>query len=109
MPGTKIVQAAKEQGYLDDDFLFEDLPTSILSHSVMKKIDRNWTQNMLFLFQIAIVLPWTHPLIRKLARLKPNVLFHAWFYLVSGYLHMRSEGRSLLSYARYVFANRKYL
>ena len=108
MPNTKIVEIAKEYGYLDSDFSFDKIPNSILSRSILKKIDRDKVRNTMYFFQSAIIFPSMRKFIRKLTALPPNKLFEMWFYLIYAYLHRRSEQRKVIPYIKYILSNRKY-
>lgn len=108
LPNTKIVEIAKERGYLDNDFSFETLPSTILSNSILKKVNKDLIKNYLYFFQTAILFQGSHKLIKRLINFKPNIIYRLWFYLVYLYLHRKSEKRRLLPYIRYVFANRRY-
>ena len=57
LPGTGIVDLAKREGYLDEDFSFRSIPTTILATTVLKKLDRDRIANCLCFFQTAIVFP----------------------------------------------------
>lgn len=109
MPKTKITQMAIDKGYLDQGFSFDDVPKTILSHSILKKVDHNRLKNTLYFFQAAIVFPRLKSILKALiGNTKPNVIYLAWFYFIYIYLHKKSEGRKWLSYIQYLFANRAY-
>ncbi len=109
MPGTKLTQIAIENKNLDSAFSFDDLPSTILDRSILKNgLDGDLLKNHLYFFQTMILFPSLRGLLRKLIRIKSNFIFKIWFYCVYVYLHRKSEGRSWLSYIRYVFANRQY-
>ena len=108
-PSTKIVDYCKKTGYLDEDFSFDSLPASILSESILNKLDRNRVKNTLYFFQSAIIFPRFKNVFRKLTHLPPNFIFRWWFYLVYAYVHKVHENRALIPYIRYLIANRKTL
>ncbi len=107
LPDTKIVDIAKETGYLDHDFSFESIPPSIYQRTVLKKVDKNRIINSLYFFQTTIIFPKSIPLIKKLIKLKTNFLFKYWFSFIHVYLHRKSEKRALLPYIKFVYQNRK--
>ncbi|MFZ2024806.1 MAG: radical SAM protein [Microgenomates group bacterium] len=107
-PGTKIVDIAKKHGYLDADYDFTNLPETILDRTILKKLNANYVQNMLFFFQTAVKFPKLMPIIKKLVGWKSNILFRLWFYLIYTVLNGLSEKRSLRTYIPYLYANRKY-
>jgi radical SAM superfamily enzyme YgiQ (UPF0313 family) len=108
MPGTKLTEVAIEQGYLGTGFSFDDLPNTILEKSILEGVDSDMIKNYLHFFQTAVIFPKLHGLIRRLVRVKPNPVFKAWFYFMYTHLHRKSEKRSIVSYIRYVYANRRY-
>jgi radical SAM superfamily enzyme YgiQ (UPF0313 family) len=106
-PGTELAKIAQNLGYLDESFNFDSTPSSILSHSILKKIDHNIVQNSFYFFQTVILFPKLRPIIKKLIKLKPNFVFRLWFYFIYAYLHRKSEGRKLTHYIQYAWANFK--
>ncbi len=107
-PGTKIVDIAKKYGYLDQDYDFTNLPETVLDRTILKRLNPNYVQNMLFFFQTAVQFPWLIPIIKKLVRWKSNLLFRIWFYSVYALINGLSEKRSLRTYIPYLYANRTY-
>lgn len=108
LPGTKIVELAKEEGYLGQDFYFKDIPYSVLSETILKKLNKDKIKNTLYFFQTMIIFPKSRGIIKKLIKIKPNIFFRLWFYLIHAYLHKKSEKRSLIPFIKYIFSNRKY-
>jgi anaerobic magnesium-protoporphyrin IX monomethyl ester cyclase len=108
MPKTKIMDILKEFGYLNSDFDFNLIPKTILSNSVLKNVDKDKIQVTLYFFQSAVIFPRYRSLFRKLTKFRPNIIFKLWFYLIYLNLHKKSEGRTLLPYIQYVWANRHY-
>ena len=105
-PGTKMTDIAMEKGYIDPDFSFDDVPATILSHTVLKNVDGDRLKNTLYFFQTAVVFPGLKNTIKKLVyAVKPNIIFKAWFYFMYAYLHRKSEGRNPIQYVQYVMAN----
>lgn len=107
-PGTEIVEIAKQQGYLNKNYNFDDLPDTILDHTILKKLDAQKVQNMLFFFQTAIIFPFTRPLIKILVRMKPNIIFRYYFYVVYVVINTVAEKRNLFHFIPYLYANRNY-
>jgi radical SAM superfamily enzyme YgiQ (UPF0313 family) len=105
-PGTRIVENAKSQGYIDNSFSFDDIPNSILSRSVLKHSKTKHIQNTLYFFQSSIIFPKLKPVFNLIRKLPSNILFRAWFYFIYAYLHRKSEQRKFFSYLKYIFANR---
>jgi radical SAM superfamily enzyme YgiQ (UPF0313 family) len=107
LPGTQIVDIAKREGYLGEDFSFTSVPTTILSSTVLKKLDHDRIRNYLYFFQTAIIFPKCRRLLGTLIRWRSNPLYRLWFSLIYVYLHRKSEGRKLIPYIRYVWSNRE--
>ena len=108
LPGTGIVDLAKREGYLDEDFSFRSIPTTILATTVLKKLDRDRIANCLCFFQTAIIFPKWIGVIKYLIRRRPNALYRLWFGVVYAYLHRKSEGRKWITYIKYVLNNARY-
>ncbi|VVB64531.1 tRNA-2-methylthio-N(6)-dimethylallyladenosine synthase [uncultured archaeon] len=106
MPNTKIVEVAKDNGYLESDFSFDSIPSSIFQTTILKKVNANKIENTLYFFQTAIIVPRSKNPLKELTRSKPNVLFKYWFYFMYAYLHKKSEKRALVPYIKYLFLNR---
>jgi len=103
-PDTQIVDFAIQKGYLENNFSFDKVPDTVLSHSILNKIDHNKVQNTLYFFQSAIIFPRFQNLFRKLTRLKPNVLFRAWFSIVYLHLLRKSEKKNWLSFIQFMYS-----
>jgi len=108
-PNTKIVELAMEKGYLDRSFSYEDVPNTILSTTVLKRVDKDLIRNQLYFFQSAIIFPKLKGFFKKLTRMKPNILFRLWFYFIYASLHRKLEGRKLIPYIKYLYLNRRYV
>lgn len=105
LPGTQIVETALREGYLEEGFSFKSIPTTILSTTVLKKLDRDRVTNLLYFFQTAILFPKWRSLLKFLVSRKPNLLYRLWFSWVYVYLHRKSENRKLIPYIKYVLRN----
>jgi hypothetical protein len=108
MPGTRLTKIAIDEGYLSADFSYDDVPNTILDKTILLNVNAEKINNYLYFFQTAIILPGCRNLILRLVKIKPNIIYKLWFYIVYLYLHRKSEGRNIFSYIKYVFANRKY-
>jgi len=80
-PGTELFDIAVESGELDRDFSCDQLPRSYMEKCVLNRPDRSQVENIHKLFKTAVRHPGLIPLIRRLIRLKPNLLFKLWFGL----------------------------
>jgi len=109
MPGTKIVEIAKEKKYLDCGFSFSDIPHTILSNTILKKMNRDKIRNTLYFFQSAIIFPKHKRIIKRLIHNKPNIFFRLWFYLIYAHLHRKSQNWKLIPFIKYIYSNRRYL
>jgi hypothetical protein len=104
-PGTKIVDLAKDHGLLPKDFNFDNVPSTILGHTILDNINRKLVDNYLCLFQSSVIYPWLYKYLKRLVRLRPNPIYRAWFYAVYAYLHSKSEKRGFINYIKYIAAN----
>jgi len=109
MPGTELTAEAMKLGHLDSHFSYDDVPFTTLSKSILKNVDNARIQNVMYFFQTAVRFPWLRKPLRRLTHWQPNFVFRWWFFLVYAWLHRKLEGRRLLSYLCFVFANRKQL
>jgi len=107
-PDTKIVEIAKDRGYLDHDFSFENLPKSVFNGTILKNLDKNKILSTLYFFQTIIIFPKSKKFIKWVIKtIKPNALFKLFFYLIYAYLHKKSENRAFIPYIKYLISNRK--
>ncbi len=103
-PETKIVDIAKEHGYIDEHFSYDSIPDTILSHSILKNIDHDRIKNSLYFFQTAIIMPRLKNVLRGLSHYKPNILYKAWFSFIYLYLLRKSERKKLIPFISFLFS-----
>ncbi|MEO5378192.1 MAG: B12-binding domain-containing radical SAM protein [Magnetococcus sp. DMHC-6] len=106
-PETKLADFAIQQGYLDAAFSFDDVPRSFFNGTLLKKVDQNFILNLHAFFQTMVLFPWLTPVLKPLLKLPHNAIFRAIFKVVYGLVCMRSENRTLISFFRLAWANRK--
>lgn len=92
-PGTALTRYAMDEGFLDRDFDPDHLSRSFFTDTKMKSEGSRELQNLQKFFQTAVLWPWTLPLVKKLIRLPPNVLFTVWFGFVYFLVYLKSERR----------------
>ena len=105
-PGTTIVDYSKENGFLGEDFSFENMPNSILSASILKGVDKDKVRNHLYFFQSMINYPRLQKFFNYLINnFKPNILFRFYFYLIYANIQRKSESRSIMAYIKFIIPN----
>ncbi len=92
-PGTALTDYAIQEGYLDRDFDPDQLSRSFFTDTKMKHPAADQLENLQKFFQTAVLWPWSFPIIKRLIRLKPNLLFRLWFGFVYFYVYVKSEQR----------------
>ena len=106
-PETKLAEIAQEQGYLSPNFTYDDVPASFFNDTILQNVDRNRILNLHAFFQTLVLYPWLTPLVRPLLLLPHNPVFRLWFKAVYAWICLKSENRSLFSFAKLALANRK--
>jgi radical SAM superfamily enzyme YgiQ (UPF0313 family) len=106
-PETKLAAYSIENGYLGGDFSYDSVPTSFFNDTVLKNVDRNFILNLHSFFQLTTMFPSLYPLVKVLIRLPHNVLYRLLFKVVYSITSLRSEKRTLASFLRIAFANRR--
>lgn len=92
-PGTALTKYAVDEGYLDREFDPEQLSRSFFTDTKLVGEAACQLENLQKFFQTAVLWPWTFPFIKRLIRMKPNMLFTLWFGLVYLYVYIKSEQR----------------
>jgi len=92
-PGTKIEQYARDMGYLETT-ANNILATSQQNQSLIKSRYKNETTNIHYFFQITILFPALFPVIKKLIRFTPNILFRICWMISYFAVFSASEGRN---------------
>lgn len=108
-PGTPLAALAIRQGMLPQDFSVDDMSESFFVGSTLKMPHVREMQNLQKFFQTAVLWPATLPLIKRLIRLRPNVLFQLWFGFVYFLLYLKSERRSFWTTLRFALANARHV
>ena len=106
-PETRLSEYSISQGYLDKDFNYDSVPSSFFNDTVLKNTDRNFILNLHSFFQAVVLFPRLKRLVKCLLKLPHNSFYRFIFKAVYSYVCIRSEKRSILSYIKLAFANRK--
>ncbi len=106
-PETKLSDFCISQGYLDENFTYDDVPLSFFNDTVLKKVDRNFILNLHSFFQLFVLVPPLYPILKWLFRTPNNKLFRFIFKAVYAYVCIKSEKRSIYSFLKLALANRK--
>jgi anaerobic magnesium-protoporphyrin IX monomethyl ester cyclase len=95
-PGTELAEYCVEKGYLDEELGPDDLATTYHKTSLIKSDISEEVANLHKFFQLAVLMPWLIPVIRKAAKRKPNFLWTLIFAGVYFINYIRSERAGLL-------------
>ncbi len=107
-PETKLSEFCMSHGYLDEHFTYDDVPLSFFNDTILKNVDRNFILNLHSLFQTIILFPQLLPLFKWFLKIPHNRLFKFIFKAVYSYICIKSEKRSIYSFLKLAFANRKF-
>lgn len=94
--GTRLCDYAVEKGVLERKNNPDDFYTSFYAYSLLKQKDITEIVNLQRFFQTVVLFPKLFPLIKKLAKLPPNIFFRLWFGMVFYWVLLRGERRSFL-------------
>ncbi len=108
-PGTALTQFAIDAGYLDREFDPDTLSQSFFTDSALRQEAIMEMQNLQKLFQTAILWPRSFPLIKKLIRIRPNIIFTLWFGLIYFYVYLKSERRSFWRTLKFALSNYRHV
>jgi radical SAM superfamily enzyme YgiQ (UPF0313 family) len=108
-PRTELAGIAKSKGLIAEDFSLDDLEKSFFSGSVLKQANINELIRIQKLFFIGVKLPWTIPLIGKLARWPLDRLYFLLFALTYTYRFMRETDIGWWTALKFAFRHRKNL
>ncbi|MGA2031194.1 MAG: radical SAM protein [Thermoguttaceae bacterium] len=106
-PGTELGEFCIQEGYLDRSFNPDDLSTSFHSTVPIATKDAKTINNLHKLFQLAVLVPWLRPLVKKLAKFPPNPCFTLIFAFVYFVNYVRSERLSFFRTVRLALDNAK--
>lgn len=108
-PGTELSDYALAKGYLSPTFSIEELDKSFFISSQLELPHKKELQNLQKFFQTAVIWPWTYPLIKRLIKLPPNLLFRGWFGLIYFYVYIKSEKRNFWETLKFAISNYKHV
>ncbi len=94
--GTSLCDYAVSQGLLPPTAGPDDFYTSYYGYSLLRQKGIDEMVNLQRFFQTVVLFPFLYPLIKKLAKLRPNIFFNLWFGIVFFWVFLRSERRSFL-------------
>ncbi len=95
MPGTRIREACVRQGLLADDYDPDAAAGFAASSPLTRHPHQRELGNLQQLALVGVRLPWTIPLLRRLAKLPPNPLYRL-VYLASMFLRFKLRCRVTL-------------
>jgi len=108
-PGTKLAEYAESQGYIAPDFDYSTLSGSFFVESKLNFPHARELGNLQKFFQTAVLMPWTFPLIKRIIKLPPNILFSLWFGFIYFIVFVKSERRGFFKTLKYALANAKHV
>jgi radical SAM superfamily enzyme YgiQ (UPF0313 family) len=94
-PGTELGTRCIEKGLLPADFGPNDLATTYHRAAFVGKDDADEVANLHKFFQLAVLVPSLFPLLKRMAKWRPNPFFTAIFAGVYFINYLRSERRAL--------------
>jgi radical SAM superfamily enzyme YgiQ (UPF0313 family) len=106
-PETKLSEFCISNGYLDEEFTYDDVPSSFFNDTILNNVDRKFIINLHSFFQTMVLFPRFFPLLKYLIRMPPNRFFRFIFKAVYSYVSIKSEKRSIYSYLRLANSNRR--
>lgn len=92
-PGTELAEYAKEKGLLDASV--DTANPSFFKDSIIKSEHKRELVNLQKLFFYGVKFPSTMPLIKRLIRLRPNIIFDLAFLASYGWCYLLSENLTL--------------
>ncbi len=93
LPGTELAQYAERHGMLEVGL--DNTQPSFFKTSAIKSIHKNEFINLQKLFFFAVKMPMLMPIIKRLSRCKPNILFEIFFLTGYAWCYMKSENLTL--------------
>ena len=106
-PETDLTDLAISQGYLGNNFSFDDVPPSFFNDTMLQNVDRNYILNLHSLFQSSVLFPPLRKILKYLVRMPHNRLYRLIFKAVYSLTCLRSERRSVLNFLRLAISNRR--
>lgn len=104
-PATELTDYCIENGFLSDNFFYDDVPPSFFNDTILKNVDRDLILNFHSFFQIIILFPQLLPLLKPLLKKRHNRIYRLLSKVAMGYVCLRSENRSVKSLLKYAQAN----
>ncbi|TKJ41603.1 hypothetical protein CEE37_03290 [candidate division LCP-89 bacterium B3_LCP] len=108
-PRTELAEIARSKGLIKEDFSLDDLEASFFSGSVLKQPNIKELLRIQKLFYIGVKMPWTIPLIARMAKLPLDKLYFLLFGLTYTYRFMRETDIGIWNTIKFVLRHRKNL
>ncbi len=90
-PGTELADYCIKQGFIDSEFGPDRLATTYHKSLIISNENSREINNLHKFFQLAVLVPSVFPLLKKAARLKPNIFFTVIFAVTYFVNYIRSE------------------
>jgi radical SAM superfamily enzyme YgiQ (UPF0313 family) len=96
-PGTELGEYTIQRGYLSGGFSYNDIQPYYSKSMLVNKKDIKQIINLQKFFITGVKFPFLIPLIKKLIKLPPNIIFDFIFILGHAYTYTGSEDISILN------------
>jgi radical SAM superfamily enzyme YgiQ (UPF0313 family) len=90
-PGTDLADHCIQERLLPPDFNPDHLSTTYHNSSLINRTDAHQVSNLHKFFQLTVLIPGLKPLVKRLYKYRPNIIFSAVFSLVYFINFVRSE------------------
>ncbi len=106
-PRTELEDYCLKRGYLKENYTLDDFSSSYFSDSIIKNDDINALVNLQKLFYLPIRFPWLTGIIKRLVKLRRNIVFEGIFFLTYIYRYSRTYLIPLDRVLRHIFRVRR--
>ena len=108
-PRTELAEIARSKGLLSENFSLDDLEASFFSGSVLQQTNIRQLTRLQKLFYIGVKMPWTIPIIARLAKLPLDKLYFLLFAMTYTYRFMQETDIGWWNAMRFAIRHRKNL
>lgn len=109
LPGTKLTEDAIKNGVLPEGFDPDGLNQSFFMSSPLKMNGISEIENLQKFFQTVVLWPFTKRIVYRIIKLRPNILFSAWFGIIYFYIYLKSEKRKIFKSLLFAIFNFRHI